>query len=134
MQPGYTFSFDPEKGYAGLVTGRPVVPIYARAGEYAAAAERIQQAVTKAKELAKSFWPNPGTGGWTNRLFSAHADWRHPGTGLRRPVPGGGTAVVITGGLNYLDWGNDKGVWKTSLPDAALDASAACGPLRRAGA
>ena len=88
----------------------------------------------KAKELAKSFWPNPGTGGWTNRLFSAHADWRHPGTGLRRPVPGGGTAVVITGGLNYLDWGNDKGVWKTSLPDAALDASAACGPLRRAGA
>jgi len=35
VQPGYTFSFDPEKGYSGLVTGKPVVAIYARGGEYA---------------------------------------------------------------------------------------------------
>ena len=35
VQPGYTFSFDPEKGYSGLVTGKPVVAIFARGGEYA---------------------------------------------------------------------------------------------------
>jgi FMN-dependent NADH-azoreductase len=95
VQPGYTFSFDPKKGYAGLVTGRPVVAILSRGGEYAAPevanldlqrpyletilgfigltdirsivveptlaggpalrAERIEQAVAKARELAKSF-------------------------------------------------------------------------------
>ena len=37
VQPGYTFSFDPEKGYSGLVTGKPVVAIFARGGEYSAA-------------------------------------------------------------------------------------------------
>jgi FMN-dependent NADH-azoreductase len=36
VQPGYTFSFDPVKGYSGLVTGKPVVAVYARGGEYAA--------------------------------------------------------------------------------------------------
>ena len=93
VQPGYTFSFDPQEGYAGLVTDRPVIAIYARGGEYAEAAqldlqkpyietilgfigltdvrsivveptlaggpdraaERIQQALAKAEELAKSF-------------------------------------------------------------------------------
>jgi FMN-dependent NADH-azoreductase len=35
VQPGYTFSFDPKKGYTGLVTGKPVVAIFARGGEYA---------------------------------------------------------------------------------------------------
>jgi FMN-dependent NADH-azoreductase len=95
VQPGYTFSFDPQKGYSGLLTDRPVVAIYARGGEYAVpeashldlqkpyvetilgfmgltdvrsiiveptlaggpdlATERIEQAVTKAKELAKAF-------------------------------------------------------------------------------
>jgi FMN-dependent NADH-azoreductase len=35
VQPGYTFSFDPEKGYSGLLGGRPVVAIYARGGDYA---------------------------------------------------------------------------------------------------
>jgi FMN-dependent NADH-azoreductase len=35
VQPTYTFSFDPERGYSGLVTGRPVVIVYARGGEYA---------------------------------------------------------------------------------------------------
>ncbi|OHB67975.1 MAG: FMN-dependent NADH-azoreductase [Planctomycetes bacterium RBG_13_63_9] len=95
VQPGYTFSFDPERGYSGLVTGRPVVAIYARGGEYAAteairldmqkpyietilgfmgltdirsivveptlaagpdrAAQRVQQAIAEAEELARSF-------------------------------------------------------------------------------
>ncbi|HBO43064.1 MAG TPA: FMN-dependent NADH-azoreductase [Planctomycetaceae bacterium] len=35
VQPGLTFNFDPASGYTGLVTGRPVVAIYARGGEYA---------------------------------------------------------------------------------------------------
>lgn len=34
-QPGLTFSFSPEVGYQGLVTGKPVVVIYTRGGEYA---------------------------------------------------------------------------------------------------
>ena len=34
VQPGYTFSYDPEKGYSGLVTGRPVFIAYARGGAY----------------------------------------------------------------------------------------------------
>jgi len=33
-QPGLTFSFSPESGYQGLVTGKPVTVIYARGGEY----------------------------------------------------------------------------------------------------
>lgn len=35
-QPGLTFSFSPETGYQGLVTGKPVVVVYARGGEYPA--------------------------------------------------------------------------------------------------
>ncbi len=35
VQPGYTFSFSPETGYTGLVTGKPAVLILARGGEYA---------------------------------------------------------------------------------------------------
>ncbi len=34
VQPGLTFSFDPQKGYSGLVTGRPVQLILARGGQY----------------------------------------------------------------------------------------------------
>ena len=34
VQPGYTFSYSPEKGYSGLVTGRPVVFCLARGGQY----------------------------------------------------------------------------------------------------
>jgi FMN-dependent NADH-azoreductase len=34
VQPGYTFSFSPTEGYKGLVTGKPVVVIYARGGAY----------------------------------------------------------------------------------------------------
>jgi FMN-dependent NADH-azoreductase len=33
-QPGQTFSFDPATGYSGLVTGKPLVAIYARGGAY----------------------------------------------------------------------------------------------------
>jgi FMN-dependent NADH-azoreductase len=35
VQPGYTFSYTPEEGYRGLVTGKPVFVAYARGGEYA---------------------------------------------------------------------------------------------------
>jgi FMN-dependent NADH-azoreductase len=34
VQPGLAFSFSPEKGYSGLITGKPVVAIYARGGAY----------------------------------------------------------------------------------------------------
>jgi FMN-dependent NADH-azoreductase len=34
VQPGYTFAYSPEKGYTGLVTGRPALLILARGGEY----------------------------------------------------------------------------------------------------
>lgn len=40
IQPGYTFSFSPDKGYSGLVTGKPVFTSYARGGEYPAGTER----------------------------------------------------------------------------------------------
>jgi FMN-dependent NADH-azoreductase len=33
-QPGYTFSYTPEEGYMGLVTGKPIFIAYARGGEY----------------------------------------------------------------------------------------------------
>lgn len=33
-QPGLTFSFSPESGYQGLVTGKPATVIYARGGKY----------------------------------------------------------------------------------------------------
>jgi FMN-dependent NADH-azoreductase len=36
-QPGQTFSFDPAAGYSGLVTGKPLVAIYARGGNYSSA-------------------------------------------------------------------------------------------------
>lgn len=34
VQPGYTFSFSPEDGYRGLVSGRPIFVAYARGGAY----------------------------------------------------------------------------------------------------
>ena len=34
VQPGLAFSFTPETGYTGLITGKPVVAIYARGGAY----------------------------------------------------------------------------------------------------
>ena len=35
-QPGFTFSYDPAKGYSGLVTGKPLQLILASGGEYPA--------------------------------------------------------------------------------------------------
>jgi FMN-dependent NADH-azoreductase len=34
VQPGLAFSFDPETGYTGLVTGKSAVVIYSRGGSY----------------------------------------------------------------------------------------------------
>jgi FMN-dependent NADH-azoreductase len=34
VQPGLTFSFTPGEGYRGLVTGKPLVIVYARGGAY----------------------------------------------------------------------------------------------------
>lgn len=34
VQPGYTFSYSPEEGYKGLVTGKPIFVAYSRGGEY----------------------------------------------------------------------------------------------------
>jgi FMN-dependent NADH-azoreductase len=34
VQPGLTFSFSPETGYTGLVTGKPALAIFARGGAY----------------------------------------------------------------------------------------------------
>jgi FMN-dependent NADH-azoreductase len=34
VQPELAFSFSPETGYKGLITGKPVVVIYARGGAY----------------------------------------------------------------------------------------------------
>ncbi len=36
VQPSYTFSFSPEQGYQGLVTGKPAALICARGGKYGA--------------------------------------------------------------------------------------------------
>jgi FMN-dependent NADH-azoreductase len=39
VQPGYTFSYSEDKGYEGLVTGKPLLAVYARGGEYPAGSE-----------------------------------------------------------------------------------------------
>ena len=39
VQPGHTFSYSPEDGYGGLVTGRPAMLILARGGVYAPGSE-----------------------------------------------------------------------------------------------
>ncbi len=39
VQAGLTFSYDPDQGYSGLVTGRPMQLILARAGEYPSGTE-----------------------------------------------------------------------------------------------
>ncbi len=36
VQPGYTFSYSEDKGYQGLVVGKPLLVVYARGGEYTA--------------------------------------------------------------------------------------------------
>jgi FMN-dependent NADH-azoreductase len=39
VQPGYTFTYDQEKGYQGLIKDKPLLVIYARGGEYAKGTE-----------------------------------------------------------------------------------------------
>jgi FMN-dependent NADH-azoreductase len=39
VQPGYTFTFCADEGYKGLVTGKPLLVVYARGGEYAAGSQ-----------------------------------------------------------------------------------------------
>ena len=34
VQPGLTFTYSPDKGYSGLVTGRPLMLVLARGGNY----------------------------------------------------------------------------------------------------
>jgi len=34
VQPGYTFGYSEDKGYKGLVVGKPMLAVYARGGEY----------------------------------------------------------------------------------------------------
>ncbi len=36
VQPGYTFGYSEEKGYEGLVTGKPLLAVYSRGGQYQA--------------------------------------------------------------------------------------------------
>lgn len=36
VQPGYTFSYSPQEGYQGLVTGKPLAMVCARGGAYGA--------------------------------------------------------------------------------------------------
>jgi FMN-dependent NADH-azoreductase len=39
VQPGYTFSYSQDKGYEGLVVGKPLLAVCARGGEYPADSE-----------------------------------------------------------------------------------------------
>jgi FMN-dependent NADH-azoreductase len=39
VQPGYTFGYSEEKGYEGLVVGKPLLAVYARGGEYSAGSD-----------------------------------------------------------------------------------------------
>jgi len=39
VQPGYTFGYSEDKGYEGLVVGKPLLAVYARGGEYPAGSE-----------------------------------------------------------------------------------------------
>ncbi len=48
VQPSYTFSYSPEKGYTGLVTGRPALLILARGGEYVAGEPSADPDIQKA--------------------------------------------------------------------------------------
>ena len=53
IQPGLTFSFTPEEGYKGLVTGKPLVAICARGGAYGpgTGAESYDQQSTYIKQV-----------------------------------------------------------------------------------
>jgi FMN-dependent NADH-azoreductase len=53
VQPGLTFGFSPGEGYEGLVTGKPLVAIYARGGAYGpgSGAETADQQSTYLKQI-----------------------------------------------------------------------------------
>ncbi|NLB56059.1 MAG: FMN-dependent NADH-azoreductase [Lentisphaerae bacterium] len=51
IQPGLTFTFSPETGYAGLVTGKPVLIVAARSGSYEGAAASYDHQVPFLKQL-----------------------------------------------------------------------------------
>ena len=53
VQPGLAFSFTPEAGYKGLITGKPAVAIYARGGAYGpgSGAERYDAQSTYFRQL-----------------------------------------------------------------------------------
>jgi FMN-dependent NADH-azoreductase len=53
VQPGLTFGFTQEEGYKGLVTGKPLVAIYARGGAYGpgSGAEAADQQSTYLKQI-----------------------------------------------------------------------------------
>jgi FMN-dependent NADH-azoreductase len=42
IQPGYTFSFEPDKGFQGLVKDKPLLVVFARGGTYAKGTEGEQ--------------------------------------------------------------------------------------------
>jgi len=39
VQPGYTFTYSEDKGYEGLIVGKPLLAVYTRGGEYPAGSE-----------------------------------------------------------------------------------------------
>lgn len=55
VQPGYTFTFDPESGYQGLVKDKPMCIVYARGGEYSAPEAQNFDLQKKFLELIFSF-------------------------------------------------------------------------------
>jgi FMN-dependent NADH-azoreductase len=56
IQPGYTFSYNEDTGYQGLVVGKPMLVVYSRGGEYAAGSEaEVFDLQTKYIELIFKF-------------------------------------------------------------------------------
>ncbi len=56
IQPGYTFSYNEDTGYQGLVVGKPMLVVYSRGGEYAAGSEaEVFDLQTKYLELIFKF-------------------------------------------------------------------------------
>lgn len=49
VQPGYTFSYSQEKGYQGLIIGKPMLVVYARGGQYTSGSQ------TEAFDLQKKY-------------------------------------------------------------------------------
>lgn len=54
-QPGQTFAFDPQTGYSGLVTGKPVVIISSRGGAYGGDAASMDHQKTYVEQILGFF-------------------------------------------------------------------------------